>query len=542
MKLTTQPTPKSFVMSNQPSFKGPLDGAITSALMTIDTNPMVNATLVDTFAMVLPRTYVDTKKRNKYAGAETFFREATGTVIVCLSSGFVAKGIAAIYNKIVDKNTNISSNLWVTNDSFDLLKHSWQKSDNTKEYVKNVLTNLSGLDGKNTANWNNIDWKNVSWFNNASWNKINWKNPKFKNIHNRLKNEEQIIKTVSELIDDKTADKADVKKVFEIVEHRIANAFGVSSSVDVKLGDKSLGTNLKNLIRDTYDMGKEIFTNKSINLKSAEAKLKSMNKVKTLGSIGLVATLGLLDQYINRQITKKRLGKDDFVGTLKLDEKESQKTEKIVKGKGEKMKLGVYKFLASAGIFTLAMAVMKIKNPSQFVKKLEFTDVVTSGNAIKTIYTALLMGRFLASRDKNELRESVTRDYLGFLNWLVVGGFVSKGVGQLFFDRKLTSLFNVNGEGKGIRHWLNNVSAKSHVEVAAKGAKFAKKNIWKINVMHTAGLLYSGLALGFALPLLNIFLTNRKEGKQNEHKYHLYSEINFAAKNKTPNVFQKFGR
>lgn len=182
--------------------------------------------------------------------------------------------------------------------------------------------------------------------------------------------------------------------------------------------------------------------------------------------------------------------------------------------------LGMFKFLASAGIFTLAMAVMKIKSPAQFVKKLEFTEIATSGNVIKTIYTALLMGRFLASRDKNELRESVTRDYLGFLNWLVVGGFVSKGVGQLVFDKNLKELFNVNGDGNGIKHWLNNVSAKSHAEIASKGGEFANKNMWKINVMHISGLLYSGLALGFALPLLNIFITNRKEKQEREAKRH----------------------
>lgn len=84
------------------------------------------------------------------------------------------------------------------------------------------------------------------------------------------------------------------------------------------------------------------------------------------------------------------------------------------------------KLLASGGIFALSMAVMKIKSPAQFLKKLEFSSVVTSGNAIKTIYMASLIGRFMAARNKTELRESATRDYLGFLNWLVLGGFVSK--------------------------------------------------------------------------------------------------------------------
>ena len=55
------------------NFKGPLDGIVTNTLRTLDTNPMANAVGIDLFAMVGPRTYIDTKERNKYAGAETFF-------------------------------------------------------------------------------------------------------------------------------------------------------------------------------------------------------------------------------------------------------------------------------------------------------------------------------------------------------------------------------------------------------------------------------------------------------------------------------------
>lgn len=54
------------------NFTGGLDGIITNTLRTLDTNPMANAVGIDLFAMVGPRTYVDTKERNKYAGAETF--------------------------------------------------------------------------------------------------------------------------------------------------------------------------------------------------------------------------------------------------------------------------------------------------------------------------------------------------------------------------------------------------------------------------------------------------------------------------------------
>ena len=62
------------------NFKGPLDSVITTTLRTFDKNPMVNAVGIDLVAMVGPRTFIDAKKRNKYAGAETFIREFMSTL------------------------------------------------------------------------------------------------------------------------------------------------------------------------------------------------------------------------------------------------------------------------------------------------------------------------------------------------------------------------------------------------------------------------------------------------------------------------------
>ena len=115
----------------------------------------------------------------------------------------------------------------------------------------------------------------------------------------------------------------------------------------------------------------------------------------------------------------------------------------------------------------------------------------------------------MASDSKDELRETVTRDYLGFLNWLVIGGFAAKLTANLL-DKKRTALFNISKQGKGIKHWFNDLSLKSHNEIASKGSKFAKQNMWKLNLSHIAGLGYSTLALGILLPKLNIFITNRK--------------------------------
>lgn len=491
-----------------PTFTGPLDGMLTQSLITIDTNPMVNAALVDVFAMVIPRTYVDSKKRNKYAGGETFFRELTGTFIVCLSSGILAKGIAHIYNKFVNPEIKINPNSWVTDDGLNLLKHSWSKSSNsTTKYVSNVLSGISGTEGKENSVWRNVDWESTQWSDEPAWNKIVWKNPEFKNIQNRLKSKEQIIKILGEIIENPNIDEYDAKKILGIIEHRITNALKVNNSVHVSLDDKKWSGSLKNVLRDTYDLGKNIFTNKSINLEAAIKKLSKMSRVKTLGALSVASLLGLTNQYINRQITKKRTGTTAFVGNI--DYKDT-----IGKENSHKKDRGLFglKLLASAGIFALAAFVMKIKNPSDFIKKLEFTGIVTSGNAIKTVYAATLIGRFMASDNKTELRESTTRDYLGFLNWLVFGGFVAKGVANLL-DRGQNNLFNIHKEGKGLRHWLNDISLKSHSEIAAKGTVFAKKNIWKLNLAHVSGLLYSTLALGFFLPILNIVVTKHEHRK-----------------------------
>lgn len=500
---------------NLPSFRGPLDGAITQALITIDTNPMVNAALVDVFSMVIPRTYVDTKKRNPYAGAETLFRELTGTFIVCLSSGIFAKGLSHLYNKVVKPEININPNSWVVNYGLSFLKHSWDKSaGNSEKYVSNILSNLSGTEGRKTTYWNDIDWNNVEWFNDSKWEKLTWKDRKFNIIQDNLKNNSQIIKTLSELINNKNTDKNDAVQALQIIEKRITNALKVGNSVNVKLDEKTFSTSLHNLLRDTYDLGKNVFT-KGVNVESAIEKLIKINKVKTLGALTIASALGLTNQYINRQITKKRTGSDAFVGDINYKCQISMNNNYGASRKN-KTKLWGLKLLASAGIVGLAAVVMKIKNPKDFIKKLEFSSAITSGNAIKTVYTATLVGRFLAAKNDTELRESVTRDYLAFLNWLVFGGFTAKGVANLF-DRGQNNLFNIHKEGKGLKHWLNDISLKSHAEIASKGSEFTKKNIWKLNLAHISGLAYSTIALGILIPLLNIAITKNKH-KQEQAK------------------------
>ena len=112
-------------INSNTTFKGPLDGVITRVLRTCDMNEMVNAVGLDVGAMVIPRAYYDTKKRNEYAGAETFFREISGTIINCLSAGIFAAAIAPLASKHIMKNVTINANSWYSEDSVNTLKSAW---------------------------------------------------------------------------------------------------------------------------------------------------------------------------------------------------------------------------------------------------------------------------------------------------------------------------------------------------------------------------------------------------------------------------------
>lgn len=495
------------------TFNGAIDGAITNTLRMLDTNPMANAVGIDLFAMVGPRTYVDTKERNKYAGAETFFREFTGTLIVCLSASFLAKGIAKIANKLIKPNIEINPKSWFSNDSIALLQEANNKSKSTNQYVENILNGIVGTDRDKSVRFNQIDWNNIEWVNESKWNKYYWNDSKFNNIQNNIKSKKDIVELVSELIENKKITKNDAKQLKNILEFKIVNALK-ADKIQTEFAGKRLATSVHNLLRDTIDLGKDVFTNPQINAKEAIEKLVKINKIKSIGALATASTLGLTNQYINRKITEKRTGTKGFVGDVDYKDQLSNK-------KSSRDNSALFKFekvLASVGMALMALKVMKVKSLPDFVKKLEFTGPVTSGNAIKTVYASTLIGRFLASDNKDELRETVTRDYLGFLNWLVFGGFAAKGVANLL-DKDRTSLFNVSQQGKGIKHWFNDLSLKSHNEIFAQGKSFAKKNMWKLNVAHVAGLAYSTIALGVLLPKLNIYLTkhlSKNKDQQNQ--------------------------
>lgn len=512
----------------RPTFSGILDTTITKSLDMLNTNPMLNASLVDVSSMGIPRTVIEYKKRNKYAGAEMAFREFTGTFIACFSAGLFAQLINKTVSKFINPEVKINGNSWASNNMIDVLNSVWNNSDKTsKGYSEEFFNSLSGLKGDKNVNWKSENISKINWYDKNAWKNFRWDDKNYEQIYLKIKSKKTILTYFEKLISDKNISKNDYNNLLKILTYRTINILGVESSLELKNSDKSVNSTIQNILRDSADLGRNVFMRG--NIEASIKKLKKLNSVKTLGAISLSAILALTNQFLNRHITKKRTGSSEFVGDIGYGDKKNGIKDK----KNDKKFLTFNKILASGAFIAMLGKVMNVKTLKDFVKKLEFTGPTTGGNAIKTVYGALILGRLLASNNNTELRETVVRDYFGFLNWLVLGGFASKGIANLL-DRNRKFLFNTQAEGSGIKHWLNDVNLKTHFEVMAQGGKNVKYNIWKLNIAHLSGLLYSGLMLGVVLTKINIAMTKRKKsGNLNIEKY-----SDFALKKDIPPVFE----
>ena len=90
-------------------------------------------------------------------------------------------------------------------------------------------------------------------------------------------------------------------------------------------------------------------------------------------------------------------------------------------------------------------------------------------------------------------------------------------------------MFNISKQGKGIKHWLQNVSLKSQKEIIAQGGD-VKKNLRKLNIAQMSGIAYSAIMLGVLLPKLNIRMTRGKHNKnQNEQSVQKLNTMTFKS-------------
>ena len=260
--------------------------------------------------------------------------------------------------------------------------------------------------------------------------------------------------------------------------------------------------------------------------------IKGLNARTTVAGIAACATLGALVQPINIWLTKKQTGSSAFVGG------------------GEENKSLQFKALKT-GVAALGMtgAIRSIGKFKDVFSKIQFKGPLPTIPQFKLVYGITIASRLLSARNENELRESAIKDSLGFANWLILGGFVSKlvasgieKVSKAKGDPMTLLKYNAK-ESKGLPKWLAGqvLSREEVLRSALKKAgqstikadgkamnlsemmKLAKEHAPKalkaskwLNLVQVAGYIYSGLALGIAVPKLNIAITNAINAKQSK--------------------------
>ena len=499
--------------NNQPQFTGFSENA-SLLLRFLDTNQAWGANTVDLCSMVIPRTTVDFVNRGPEAGTETARREATGTANHSLIGVYGTMAGFLLAARINSKYGIKAHKIFADNETFEIITKSFDKNkgNDYKNYLKDIFGELeTEVDGE------------VRKLQTADVEKI------VKKFDIALQNNQS-----PELIN---------KELLNYTKAVITNATGAENGFKFKSGKNSF--HISNGIANIYNISKALIAKDAKNI-SSEDFLKSMRKInigRSALGLGIGALIGMSTQPINMYLTKKKTGSDGFVGVPGRKKDDSSKFKML--------KLASFSAFAVGALSTITT------NPKKLLSKIQFKGMTPTVAQLKFVYGLTIASRLLAARDKDELRESAVKDSLGFLNLLVLGSLVTKGVAHLM-DK---SLINVSKENsKNFFKWIANSSLKTRDEVLYTALKEQGKEVIKngkelpfkelikladkttkgklraLNIAQVVGYLYSGLVLGVGVPKLNIYMTNKAEAKR---KARLEAEVKLNSSSEVKNEVKK---
>ena len=509
--------PKIHVNNTQhkQNFKGAAE-LLTTGLNFLNTNPALGAVFVDVAFMDSPRTVVDTT-RNPDAGLETATREFSSTINHSVA-GLVGIAAGSLVANSFNRSNGVKAHMIFTNgESIDLFSKFEAQTRTAKNpklaYYKEILTNMEGLNSAADAN------------------------SPFKHL------KPETVDEAAKLLAEAKTDKYGLpKNVYSKVSALITGDIGAAESIKVKNGEQVVEGRLENFLKDAFSIKKAYIDKAEHDAKENVKKLtdaefiKALKNIKSktaLAGLAIPVAIGMSLQPFNAYMTKKRTGSDNFVGGGEPDHSAGFKLLKTAMGTG----------------FAAAMlrSIDKFKN---IPEKLQFKGLVPTISQFKLIYACTIFSRMLAARNKDELRESSIKDSLGFVNWLILGGFVSK----LALNKMDKSLINYDEKsmGKGGWNWITKAVEKSHEEILypalkkfgiqtvgedgktlsygklmkslkekAKDTKELAEVLKQIKYKNTAqllGYLYSGVVLGVGIPTLNIAITKHINKKREAKK------------------------
>lgn len=485
------------------SFKG-AGTATLSLLKGLNDSPAVGACAVDLCSMVIPRTAIEMKNRGPQSGIEAAFREGTSCLIhACV--GLIGLGAATLISGGFNKTHNIKAqNIFASSKTIDNMSKIWQGAEGQKQFFDGFLQNIKGLNGS--------EWKKVS--DSAKDDIVN-------GLVSLAEKTEQMAKASGK---DKSKLAKEVKELKNVVVSKVTKDTGAQAAFKMQAeGQQIVSSSLGELVDNAVMLSNAFKTKSQEKLPEFVKSLKKNKLASTLLGMGICAAMCASVQPVNRYLTKKRTGQDGFVG---------------VDGKAEKPSA---KFKATKTILGATFSTAAIRSIGKFKDlpaNIQFNSKVPTLNQFKFLYGLTIGSRFMSARDGNELRESIIKDTLGYTNWLILGGMVSKLTARALGGKELINN-PVSQEGKkGIGYafkWLSKASVKSFDEVLlpkaneivkdGKAVKFSelfkkadsatKSKIAKIATSQVAGYLYSGIVLGVGISKLNIFITKKVQAKKN---------------------------
>ena len=513
-------------------------------LQYLATNQAVGANAVDVAFMVIPRTASDTIRRGPVAGLETGRREASGTANHTLVGvyGIAAGALVAAIMGVDRKYGTKSNQIMTAPETLNIL-------------AENKAAQLA--QNKNQADYLRTTLENVKAFNPSS--KVADKDGFIKISRETI---DDVVKILDYAISDKDLNfsKWSNKKAhnsLDVVVNKITADTGAQTRYILESINKGAEsekliseTTLRTLLEDIYKVS-EAF-NKPRVKEAFEAQLKSgkgikenqfirilskFKNIKSIAGFAIAAGVGMSIQPLNMYMTKKKTGQDGFVG---------------VEGRSKDTSTGfkLLKLGSSAAFFGMVLATLQT-GLKGFMGKMAFKGFWPTLNQLKGVYGLTIISRLFAARDKDELRESLTKDTLGFLSWLVLGDFVNKMTAEAL-DKKLDkTVMNRTKEvaEKGFLTRVFKSSLKNRDEIlietlAENGIetvkqvgdktvakkfkelmadlnklpeavkKSTKKRLSVLNKAQIAGYMFSGLVLGLGIPNLNIYITNKLDKKR----------------------------
>ncbi len=503
------------------SFKG-----VTAVADYLATNPVWGATATDVTSMGLPRTAIDTVNRGFNGGFETGFREFTSTGNDAAVGAYGLLAGTAIAFMLKPFGLKDPQRIFASNESLDLHNAKWEANGgNINKFVDDYVESLSG-------------------FNPTDKGADNQGYVKIKDAH------KDIIKEDLKTLADTSLSKKDRKVVEKRLKARLLEATGADNQLKLKHGNKVIEADSATVLDDFFRLTKA-FREKASSVSSEKlvSRIKSFGKYRAVLGLGLAMAISCATQPINVYLTKKRTGSDGFAG-MPDRKKDNTNTFKM-------MKLG-----AAASMAALALATMKAK-PSQVLSKIMYKAPIPSIDQIKALFGATIISRMLVARDRDELAESSRKDMLGFVNWLLIGNLINKGVLMGAQDKKnpVIRVSETDKNKKGIKgafaRFFNSTTA-SRREVLVEGLQkegksaikangtaktltemlkelpknsVARKNIKLLNIAQGINYAYTIAVLGYGIPKLNIAMTNRAQKKRNEQKQQLIKDTVMTIKN-----------